>query len=270
MARVLVCLLVMALLAGQTFADVKPLDLLSVGADGWINNAYFLQIDPLGSGTGVLDPFVRLEKDTQGGASPAVEQGYNTDGRLPGPGTPAPFDAKKDAKYTHALLAAGVPTVDIGGQTYWEFLLDINQEGGRTTRFLTLNELQIYRGDGLQNTVTEVLSPAGILTDLQSSLVWDLDAGPLGDNQINLDAKIGAPGQGKADMAAYVPVSGAGDYLLLYSQFGNGFAPNYPNNDGYEDWGVREAGSTVVPLPGAVVLGMLGVGAAGLRLRRFA
>ncbi len=265
MTRVLVCLFMLALRAGQASADLKPLDLFSVGADGWINDAYFLQIDPKGTGTGVLDPFVRLDN-----ASQPIEEGYNTDGRLPGGGTPAPFDAKSDAKYTHAILAADVPTVDIGGQTYWEFLLDINQDGGRSTRFLTLNELQIYRGNGLQNAVTEVLSAEGILTDLQSSLVWDLDAGELGDNQINLDAKIGAPGQGEADMAAYIPVSGAGNYLLLYSQFGNGFATNYPNNDGYEDWGVREAGETVVPLPGAVALGILGLGAAGLRLRRWA
>jgi hypothetical protein len=106
--------------------------------------------------------------------------------------------------------------------------------------------------------------------DLQSYLVWDLDAGTLGDNQIDLDAKIGATGQGKADMAAYIPFGGTGDYLLLYSQFGNGFATNYPNNDGYEEWGVRKGGGPVVPAPAAVVLGLLGMSVAGWRLRRFA
>jgi len=267
MTRVLVCEIVVALLAGQATAalDVNPLDLFTVGANGWINDAYFLQIDPKGEGAGVLDPFVRLDN-----AGQPIEEGYNTDGRLPLPGSPAPFDAKKDAQYTHALLAASVPTVNMGGKTYWEILLDINQEGGPSTGYLTLNELQIYRGDGLQNVVTEALSGDGRLTDLLSDLVWDLDAGALGDNQINLDAKIGAPGQGEADMAAYIPVGGTGDYLLLYSQFGDGFAPNYTNNDGYEDWGVREAGGLVVPLPGAILLGMLGLCAAGLRLRTFA
>ncbi len=265
MIRVLVCEIVVALLPELALADPQPLDLFSVGANGWINDAYFLQIDPKGQGTGVLDPFVRLDA-----ASQPIEEGYNTDGRLPLPGSPAPFDDKKDAQYTHALLVASVPTVNMGGKTYWEVLLDINQTGGAPR--LTLNELQIYRGDGLQNVVTEALSGDGRLTDLLSDLVWDLDAGALGDNQINLDAKIGATGQGEADMAAYIPVGGTGDYLLLYSQFGNGFAPNYPNNDGYEDWGVREAGQNppVVPLPGAILLGMLGLGAAGLRLRRFA
>ena len=268
MARRLVYFFVVALLAGQAFADLKPLELFSGDAEGEINGAHFRQIGPKGMGTGVLDPFVRLEK-TGGGASPAVVEGYNTDGRLPGGGTPAPFDAKSDARYTHALLATDVGTVDIDGTTYWEFLLDINQQGGPSTRYLTLNELQIYRGNGLQNLVTEALSGDGMLTALQSSLVWDLDAGTLGDNQINLDAKIGATGQGKADMAAYIPVGGTGDYLLLYSQFGNGFDTNYTNNDGYEEWGVREGGDPVAPAPAAVVLGMLGMSVAGLKLRRF-
>ncbi len=265
MAWRLVCFLVVTLLAGQVLADLKPLELFSEGAEGSINGAHFRQIGPKGMGTGVLDPFVRLDN-----ASQPIEGGYNTDGRLPGGGTPAPFDAKSDAQYTHALLAAGVGTVEIDGTTYWEFLLDINQQGGPSTRYLTLNELQIYRGNGLQNVVTETLSGNGMLTDLQSSLVWDLDAGTLGDNQINLDAKIGATGQGKADMAAYIPVGGTGDYLLLYSQFGNGFATNYPNNDGYEEWGVRKGGDPVVPAPAAVVLGMVGMSVAGWRLRRFA
>lgn len=265
MARRLVCFFVVAFMAGQAPADLKPLELFPEGAEGSINGARFRQIGPKGMGTGVLDPFVRL-----GNASGPIVGGYNTDGRLPGGGTPAPFDAKSDARYTHALLAASVGTVEMDGTTYWEFLLDINQQGGPSTRYLTLNELQIYRGNDLHNVVTEALSGNGTLTDLQSFLVWDLDAGPLGDNQINLDAKIGAPGQGKADMAAYIPVGGTGDYLLLYSQFGNGFATNYPNNDGFEEWAVRKGDAPVVPAPAAVVLGMLGMSVAGWRLRRVA
>ncbi len=262
MTRVLVCVSVVALLAGQVSADPFSLNLFEEGAEGWVNGGHFLQIDPKGTGTGVLDPFVRLDN-----ASQPIVQGYNTDGRLDAPGTPAPFDAKSDAQYTHAVLAASVPTVTIDDTLYWHFYLDINQTGGAPR--LTLNELQIYRG-GLQDVVTQTLGADGTLTALGAP-VWDLDVGPFGNSQINLDASIAAPGQGSADMFADIPVTGTGQWLLLYSQFGNGNTPetNYPNNDGYEEWGVAGTAS-VVPVPGAAVLGILGLGAAGVRLRRFA
>ncbi len=262
MTRVLVCFSVVALLAGQVSGDLFSQNLFEAGAEGWVNGGHFLQIDPKGTGTGVLEPFVRLDN-----ASQPIVEGYNTDGRLDAPGTPAPFDAKSDAQYTHAVLAASIPTIDIGGTTYWHFYLDINQTGGAPR--LTLNELQIYRGD-LQNVVTQTLGSDGTLTDLGDP-VWDLDVGPFGNSQINLDASIAAPGQGSADMFADIPVTGAGEWLLLYSQFGNGSNPatNYTNNDGYEEWGVAGTAG-VVPVPGAVLLGVLGLGAAGLRLRRFA
>ncbi len=269
MTRSLFCIFMVALFAGQASAE---LNLFTAGANGWINDAYFLQIAPTkGTGTGVLDPFVRLEKETAGGNSPAMVMGYNTSGRLPESGTPAPLYDKDDFQYTHAVLAASVPTVVKDGQTYWEFYLDINQTGGAPR--LTLNELQIYRGDGLGTAITETVSGDGQLTDLLGYLVWDMDKiNNSADDQINLDASVGAPGQGQADMFAYIPVGGSGEYLLLFSQFGAGLnSPpsftNYINNDGYEEWGTLEA---VVPLPGAVLLGFLGLSAAGWRLRRFA
>jgi hypothetical protein len=187
MTRVLVCFSVVALLAGQVSADLFSQNLFEAGAEGWVNGGHFLQIDPKGTGTGVLDPFVRLDN-----ASQPVVEGYNTDGRLDAPGTPAPFDAKSDAQYTHAVLAASIPTVTIDGAPYWHFYLDINQTGGAPR--LTLNELQIYRGD-LQNVVTQTLGFVGTMTDLGTP-VWDLDVGQLGDSQINLDAGIGQDGVG--------------------------------------------------------------------------
>ncbi len=59
-----------------------------------------------------------------------------------------------------------------------------------------------------------------------------------------------------------VPDDPLGQYVLLYSHFGTP-PGTYANTDGFEEW-------TVVPVPGAVILGMLGMSVAGWRLRRFA
>ena len=79
-------------------------------------------------------------------------------------------------------------------------------------------------------------------------------------------------------MFAYIPNSlflgySDTDYVYLYSMFGatNGYA----NNAGFEEWAVRLIGETpppppVVPVPGAVILGMLGLTVAGVKLRKYA
>jgi hypothetical protein len=76
-------------------------------------------------------------------------------------------------------------------------------------------------------------------------------------------------------MYAYIPISllddGTGDYVYLYSMFGDQ-GGDFANNDGFEEWFVREnvTPPPPVPAPAAVVLGMLGMSVAGWRLRRFA
>ncbi len=209
------------------------LDLTSPGSSGYIGGAYFVQVDPLPTGSGVMDPFVRLSTNQ------AIEQGYNTDAR------PLEFDENNSPQFTRSLPLADVPIV---GGTYRAFLLDINQNATATGRFLSLDTIEIYLGH------------AGDLTGYPAlgTKIYDLDAGD--DNWILLDYWLNH-GSGSGDMLAYIPneLFVGGEYVYLYSRFGE----NHPNNAGFEEWAV------VIPAPGAILLGGIGAGLVSwLRRRR--
>lgn len=238
-----------------------------------INDAWFYNVHEADTGTGKIDSFVRIDgngSETYPGDSPAVEQGYNTDGR------PVQFDENTSPQFTRSLLLSDVPIVYLSGAgrdptiPYREFLLDINQT--HKDPLLALDDIEIFQtGAGDHTNYGE---PSF------GTLVYDLDthiAPPGGgtvDNWILLDYSLNT-GSGSGDMFAYIPDSVFTedlDYVTLYSHFGANGDGAYPNNDGFEEWAVRTAGENppVVPVPGAVLLGMLGLSAAGLKLRRFA
>src|SRR5262245_29368945 len=58
-------------------SGVTVVDLTSKGATGTVNGAIFTQIDPQSTGSGVIDPFVRINP----GGSDNCEQGFNTSHR---------------------------------------------------------------------------------------------------------------------------------------------------------------------------------------------
>ena len=216
-------------------------DLTTVGASATINGAYFIEASAASTGTGVIQSFVRIQASGD-------EEGYNTDAR------PLEFDENSSATFTHSLLLNSVPIVNLGGTDYREFLLDINQT--HNNPLLSLDKIEIYQAS------------AGNLTGYPAlgTKIYDLDTGE--DNWIKLDYSLNS-GSGSGDMFAYIPSSlFDGDYVYLYSKFGT----SIPSNDGFEEWAVRTAAEPppVVPVPGAVLLGLLGLCAAGLKLRKFA
>ena len=85
----------------------------SCGPALFTNFAIFGEVSPQPTGTGYIDPFLRLQARNQ-------EQGYNTS---------APFhlDQKKPDNFTHDLLLSKVPLKTINGVQYREFFLDINE-----------------------------------------------------------------------------------------------------------------------------------------------
>lgn len=213
-------------------ASATTVDLtLGSAGDGSINDALFQWTAEQPTGTGVIQPFVRIQAN-------GFEQGYNTDA------DPVPFDGKPGL-WTHSLLLSAVPVVNVGGTDYLQFLLDINQVNSQDNHYLTMNAFQIYLGaTGAQNTTT--VSELG-------TLIYDMGAG----NKVELDYDLN-PGSGAGDMYAYIPTSlifGDNPFLYLYSAFGT---PNFASNDGFEEWAVVGEPTPPIPEPGTIML--LGIG----------
>lgn len=244
--RTVACLAVVMLICGGFCvpASAAPTVDLTSDSDGYIDDAYFLRIDSQSTGTGVIEPFVRLSTNQ------TIAQGYNTDVR------PLEFDENNSPQFTRSLLLSDVPTVDIGGTYYREFLLDINQKGTTSGRLLSLDTIEIYLAD----TGNLTGYPGGL-----GMLIYDMDGG--GDSWIGLDSKLNH-GSGSGDMLAYIPnnLFIGGDYIYLYSRFGE----NWVNNAGFEEWAVRTGEPLpAVPAPTSILLGSIGAGFVGwLRRRR--
>jgi len=251
-----IALVLLLVVAGQTRADMYNLTGSGTGT-AEIDGAWFYNSDPGSTGTGNIQPFLRIQKN-------GIEQGYNTDYRA----------AKKaDNEYpemidpwTQSLLLSIVPTVDLGGTLYREFLLDLNQNNSAEGRYLSLDMLEIYLG-GEGNHTNH--STGGLGTMIYE---MGLDGTTGASNWILLDATLNS-GSGGGDMFAYIPdylfdSEEYGDYVYLYSMFG---VHNVANAT-FEEWAVRKGiePPPVVPVPGAVLLGILGLGISGLKLRRFA
>jgi len=214
--------------------------------------AIFAQTSLQPTGTGVFDPFVRIQMK-------GTEAGYNTDAR------PVEFQTKDENQWTHSLPLNSLSTVEYKGTQYYQFTLDINEQGNPTGSKLSMDQFQIYLGN------------SGSLTGFNdgfgsnSVLVYDLDAGPKGDSTVNLNAALNPPGSGVADLNVYVPVKYfAGidnqfSFVYLYSSFGT----PYPSDAGFEEWSaLQNVGSTPtpppptsVPVPGGLVLGVIALGA---------
>jgi hypothetical protein len=230
-----ICLLGVLTLATGFFlagprAQATVIDLTTgPDASGEIDGALFFATQQQPSGTGYIDPFLRIQEK-------GFEQGYNTDGGFP-------FDDKHPHNYQHSLLISDLVPVFINGTPYLQFMLDSNQSGNNfTEHVLEMTALQIFTTND-PNQTTESFKPGGILA-LNGTLVYNLDAH--GDNSV-LTTAIGS---GKADMFMYIPfslVQTGEQYLVLYSAFGN----DIPSDGGFEEW-VFIPGT--VPIPEATTL----------------
>lgn len=239
---------------------VADLDLTTGTSEGLINGALFQTADLRSSGTGVFQTFLKL------GGNDDTTHGYNTDARP----FEAGFDMNHSPQHTRQLPLGAVPFMTpisalVTTGNYYEFLLDINQIGaegrdGDPDWNLSLDKLQIALGS---------TPDASDYATIFASPIYDM-----GDARVLLNGKIDT-GSGQADLAVYIPKSlfdgHSGDFVYLYSMFGEaGNSPNYPNNDGFEEWAIdSEFELPVIPAPGAVLLAGFGASVVGwLRKRK--
>ncbi len=242
--RIVNILTASGLLAVLVNAPVMATSLdLTAGGSGSLNTAFFTTTEIQPTGSGVIDPFVRIS------GNGTVTEGYNASAR------PVMPDVNTSPTFTHDIQLSNIgQVVDPTGAppgTYFEFLLDINQQGA--SPLLSLDSLILY-------TSATALTSADTLADLTSGATerYNLGAG----NEVLLNYNLNS-GSGSGDLFVYVPISafaGAsiGDFLYLYSMFGaKGGA--YAENDGYEEWATRTTNPVNIP-DGGTTAALIGLG----------
>lgn len=234
------CCAILAIGLISSAATASVVDLTSgPGASGTINTAVFEFMTVQAGGTGVIAPFVRIQRNGD-------QQGYNTSASA------LPFDEKAGV-WTHDLLIGEIQVVMVSGVDYFEFQLDINEPARGNKNLLSLDEVQIYTSPiGGQNTTN--LAALGALR-------YDLDA--LEESYVLLDANNTA-GSGETDMRMLVPASnfaGAApdDFVYFYTRFGL----KESSDGGFEEWRVQ-----LIPEPAAGLLAIAALALFSIRRSR--
>ncbi|EEF62397.1 hypothetical protein Cflav_PD5032 [Pedosphaera parvula Ellin514] len=222
-------------------ASPITIDLTTAGSSGTANGAIFNQINVQSTGTGVLDPFLRIQQT-------GTESGYNTS-------VGTPLDDKAGI-WTHDLQLGSLGTVTQNGVSYYKFILDVNET--KPGALISLNNFKLYeRGSAL--------SVANTLANLTSTSTLKFDMDGAGDTTVNINYALNS-GSGSGDISVLVPVSALGvdgsQYLYLYTSFGS----PYGSDAGFEEWAAVQGTTTVCAPDGGMTMILLGVAVSGLGL----
>ena len=224
--------------ASSAMAAFPPIDLTTANTtvtssvDGvvWTNQNLIQS-----SGTGVLDPFLRWQKND-------TETGMNTDA------TP-PYDTKAGI-WTHSIQLGSVGIITRSGVDYYVFTMDIN-EPNQEQAFLTLNQMRIYTVD--QSAGGALADEGAVQGASGSNLRYDLDGTV--DQTIYTDYRVSNTGSGESDVDFYIPTSffagdAATDYLYFVVNSGlSGDTNGLDSADGFEEIRAFHATTTTSSSP---------------------
>ena len=247
------------------------------------------------AGTGVFNPFLRVQVTGSGTPKEASEQGYNSSAAANGI-----FDNKTPVNWTHDVKFADLTVVTKNNTAYYQFKLDINEPASSPNSLLSLDGLRLFSTNTLSQNSTGIFSNAAASSQPgdwdynsgtsagKNTLLWDMDSGGV-DRYVLLDRNRNGGGSGIADMVVLfdknaIDASRAagnnGTNLILWSRFGiaNGAWDSGNTADGgFEEWSFQaKAGTPVnggggggssVPLPSSPMLLALGLGVLGLTRR---
>ena len=217
---------------------------ITYGGSGNQSSAVFTN-DVFGAGTGVIDPFVRLQNNE-------VEQGVNTSGTTVYHEKAADFTRNLTLNEVAVFTTADDPNLPAG--QFYQFRLDVNENSNNSgQQFISLDEIKIFVSSDPNLTFANPGGGAGGKLPLLDpdendfigatsgtsaqvvELVWDLDE--LTDTFVALNYDLQA-GSGVGDIAMYInkadfdaaiaqveldtglTLNNSTTYVYLYSAFG--------------------------------------------------
>jgi hypothetical protein len=234
------------LLAVAGGARGGSIDITTAESSGTINGALFQTVDEQPTGTGVIDPFLRIQMK-------GVESGYNTDVR------PIEQDQKTDPNFTRPLRRSEFSPTQIDGIDYIQFFLDINEPGNSKKSTVSLDQLQLFQSStGSVNNYALGESNLGLK-------VYDLDSN--GDNSVLMGGRI-EQGSGEGGVVINIPKNLLiydQPYLVLYAQFGmsNGSAGGFEEFTAIKNTNSINIVTAPIPLPPAVWSALITFGLIG-------
>jgi len=226
--------------------------------------AIFRLADTQPTGTGIFDPFLRLQ---QPNGNTSIEEAYNTDGRT---GGQPPLDGVA-SPHTHSLQMQDLATVDIDGSSYYFFELDAHEPDGQDKKYLSLDNIRIYTapesdgGDATTETINDLGTLRFALND-PNALDPTLPSGEP-DNWVKFDSSHDfSTGSGASDLFVFIPTEdflgvNPTDYFYFYNLNGVHYLadPGTESQATFEEWSALTGGGTTVPEPGSLALMALGL-----------
>ncbi len=247
---------------------LATIDILHPGDTGTTTDGTIFLGDPNptspSTGTGVFQPFVRLQEPTGGDG---LQNGFNTDAKDPN----INFNTKDGSDWTRSVQFSELAVVSMNGKDYYELQLDANQlgKGNSKDNQILITQMEIFIANGLSNPEAtgggiNNTGYSGTLFDGKSTgdtllgvaPVWSLN-GATNDWAVLLQASIcdsnGQCGSGHGDMDVFIPkslLSGTGNFVL-YTEYSGA-------NSGFEEW--RFNSGVSVPEPETATLLLIGFG----------